>query len=155
MCIFGGIFEVTKELNDLRLYDIANNRWICLFSETNEPVSSVSPTKALAAGNSSPIMRRSLKNGDGSSPRATQTKQEIPKCSYQAAMQSDFRCKNSNGQPKKIKINYEESKKKHEVKLDSPTSTDMQKSMLIARADPSFDFMAQLKRKKNNLGFGM
>ena len=27
--------------------------------------------------------------------------------------------------------------------------------MLIARADPSFDFMAQLKRKKNNLGFGM
>ena len=27
--------------------------------------------------------------------------------------------------------------------------------MLIAQADPSFDYMAQLKRKKNNFGFGM
>lgn len=30
----------------------------------------------------------------------------------------------------------------------------MQRSLLIANADPSFDFMAQLKRKKNNFGFG-
>ena len=41
------------------------------------------------------------------------------------------------------------------MKLDSPTSTDMQKSLLIASADPSFDYMAQLKRKKNNnFGYG-
>ena len=39
ICIFGGIFEVTKELNDFHLYDIENNRWICLFSEKVEPVS--------------------------------------------------------------------------------------------------------------------
>ena len=57
--------------------------------------------------------------------------------------------------PKKLKIPNEETKKPHkEVKLDSPTSTDMQRSLLIASADPSFDFMAQLKRKKNNFGFG-
>ena len=31
ICVFGGIFEVTKELNDLHLFDIENNRWICLF----------------------------------------------------------------------------------------------------------------------------
>ena len=49
----------------------------------------------------------------------------------------------------------EENKKPtKEVKLDSPTSTDMQRSFLIASADPSFDLMTQLKRKKNNLGFG-
>ncbi len=29
----------------------------------------------------------------------------------------------------------------------------MQRSLLIANADPSFEYMAQLKRKKNNLGF--
>ena len=28
ICIFGGIFEVTKELNDCYLYDIKGNRWI-------------------------------------------------------------------------------------------------------------------------------
>ena len=56
-------------------------------------------------------------------------------------MQSNFQ-KNGNGPPKKLKISLEESKKPKEVKLDSPTSTDMQRSMLIANADASFDFMA-------------
>lgn len=73
ICIFGGIFEVTKELNDLQLYDIANNRWICLFTETNEPGSSSSPTKAMAAGNSSPLQRRTS-NANDCSPRANQNK---------------------------------------------------------------------------------
>lgn len=58
ICIFGGIYEVTKELNDLNLYDIANNKWICLFTEKVEPVSAMSPTKAMAGGNASPLMRR-------------------------------------------------------------------------------------------------
>jgi hypothetical protein len=44
---------------------------------------------------------------------------------------------------KKIKIQTEEVKKpQKEVKLDSPTSTDMQRSLLIASANPSFDIMA-------------
>ena len=82
ICIFGGIFEVTKELNDLQLYDIENNRWICLFAESNEPVSSISPTKAMAAGNSSPLVRRGT-NGAESSPRAVgPAKEVIVKPSY-------------------------------------------------------------------------
>lgn len=36
MFIFGGIFEVTKELNDCHIYDIAKDRWICVFEEKNE-----------------------------------------------------------------------------------------------------------------------
>jgi len=56
-------------------------------------------------------MRRSLKQNDDGSPRAYQQKKEIPKCGYQAALMSDFGAKNSNGQPKKIKINFEEGKK--------------------------------------------
>ena len=56
--------------------------------------------------------------------------------------------------PPKIKIPSEEEKKKSskDVRLDSPTSTDMQRSLLIANADPSFDFMANLRKKKNNFG---
>ena len=49
----------------------------------------------------------------------------------------------------------EEKKATKEVKLDSMTSTDIQKSLLIASTDPSLDYMAQLKRKKsNNFGYG-
>jgi len=58
ICIFGGIFEVTKELNDLHLYDIADNRWICLFSEKTESVTAQSPTKSMAMGAVSPLSRR-------------------------------------------------------------------------------------------------
>jgi hypothetical protein len=61
----------------------------------------------------------------------------------------------SNAAMKKIKISSEENKKPHkDVKLDSPTSTDMQRSLLIASADPSFEIMAQLKRKKNRFEGG-
>jgi len=59
--------------------------------------------------------------------------------------------------PPKMKLPPEESKKpQKEVTLESPTSINMQRSLLIANADPSFDFMAHLKKKKNNFGtFGI
>ena len=39
MVIFGGYFEVTKELNDLFLYDFENQKWIQIFQEVNSPIS--------------------------------------------------------------------------------------------------------------------
>jgi hypothetical protein len=36
--IFGGIYEVTKELNDLFVFDMHKENWICLFEEINSPV---------------------------------------------------------------------------------------------------------------------
>lgn len=30
LVIYGGIFDVTKELNDLYIYSIARNEWFCL-----------------------------------------------------------------------------------------------------------------------------
>ena len=158
MCVFGGIFEVTKELNDLHLYDIANNRWICLFAEKTEFVTAQSPTKTMAMGSVSPLLRRGTKTGSEQSPNGKGGTSGDTKtsCSYRSAicsaMQSNFGAEPGK---KKCKHSGEESKKPHkEVRLDSPTSTDMQRSLLIANADHSFDHMAQLKRKKNNFGFG-
>lgn len=37
MLIYGGIFEVTKELNDMHIFDLKNERWLCLFEELNSP----------------------------------------------------------------------------------------------------------------------
>jgi hypothetical protein len=31
MIVYGGIYEVTKELNDMHVFDIKNERWLCLF----------------------------------------------------------------------------------------------------------------------------
>ena len=38
MVIFGGIYEITKELNDLQVFDFKKNRWITLFEEANSPI---------------------------------------------------------------------------------------------------------------------
>ena len=37
MTLFGGIYEITKELNDFHLYDFKKNKWITLFEETYSP----------------------------------------------------------------------------------------------------------------------
>jgi hypothetical protein len=37
MIIYGGIYEVTKELNDMHIFDLKNEQWICLFEELNSP----------------------------------------------------------------------------------------------------------------------
>lgn len=34
IAVFGGIFEITRELNDCFLYDIKSNKWFNLFEET-------------------------------------------------------------------------------------------------------------------------
>jgi hypothetical protein len=37
MLIFGGIYEVTKELDDMYLFDFRNKRWILFFEEIQSP----------------------------------------------------------------------------------------------------------------------
>lgn len=61
MVLFGGIFEITKELNDFMLYDFKQNKWITLFEE------SVSPKKIMHEssfddGGNSPFDRASKKS---------------------------------------------------------------------------------------------
>lgn len=38
MIIFGGIYEITKELNDLYLYDFKTNKWVTVFDEAVSPI---------------------------------------------------------------------------------------------------------------------
>jgi N-acetylneuraminic acid mutarotase len=58
MMIFGGIYEITKELNDAYLYDIEKNEWILFFSKKMAPSNtgfSPSPTKSQYSFSSSPL----------------------------------------------------------------------------------------------------
>lgn len=38
MIIYGGIYIVTKELNDMHVFDLKANKWLCLFEELNSPM---------------------------------------------------------------------------------------------------------------------
>jgi N-acetylneuraminic acid mutarotase len=37
MVVFGGIYEITKELNDLHMFDFSKRKWITVFEESNSP----------------------------------------------------------------------------------------------------------------------
>ena len=49
MLIFGGIFDVTKELNDLMAFDLAKSQWVTLFEELGP--ASQSPTRTIIDNN--------------------------------------------------------------------------------------------------------
>jgi Galactose oxidase, central domain len=38
MIVFGGIYEITKELNDLYLFDFTKRKWVTVFEESNSPI---------------------------------------------------------------------------------------------------------------------
>ena len=56
MLIFGGIFEVTKELNDLLAYDFSAKQWVTLFEElgpaSTSPVRTNTKSITMEGGNS-------------------------------------------------------------------------------------------------------
>lgn len=56
MIIYGGIYEITKELNDMHIFDLRKEQWVCLFEEINSPKKLVetSPDKS-AMNNNSPL----------------------------------------------------------------------------------------------------
>lgn len=35
MVIFGGMFEITKELNDMHIFDFDTNKWINIYEDLN------------------------------------------------------------------------------------------------------------------------
>ena len=44
--VFGGIWDVTKELNDLHAYSIADDKWVTMSDSANQAQIKRSPTKA-------------------------------------------------------------------------------------------------------------
>lgn len=69
LIIFGGIHEVTKELNDMHLYDIKNKRWINFFEELNSPDKlGLSPAYANKRQDSARGLNKPVKSNSANSP---------------------------------------------------------------------------------------
>ena len=45
MIVYGGIFDICKELNDMHIFDMRAERWLCFFEEQNSPQASSSQDK--------------------------------------------------------------------------------------------------------------
>lgn len=68
LVIFGGIWDVTKELNDLHLYSFNENRWITVLDSANSPTIGRSPVRqnlntqfgASGAKGDSPMVRTEM-----------------------------------------------------------------------------------------------
>ena len=151
MIIFGGIFEITRELNDMHIYDIKNNRWVALFEEkpAESPmiVQSPSPMKGTSMGGQSagvsPYGKQRSHLAQGTNSAMKESKGASP------AKKNNF----DTTQQKKSKLPREEKKAEEVVALESPTSVSMKNSLLIKHADPSFDSYASLKKRKTAYGY--
>lgn len=145
MILFGGIYEITRELNDLHIYDLKNKSWNILFREKEPPTpmltQSPSPVKSANATGVSPYGRKATLLG------TTQNNSTLKDTS--PAKKNNF-----DTTQKKKKIVITEAKVEEEVKLESPTSVEMKNSLLIKHADPSFDSYASLKKRKTAYGYG-
>ena len=60
MIIYGGIFEVTKELNDMHVFDLKNERWLCLFEELNSPKKGYGVGNMAGSYNKTPSMNKDV-----------------------------------------------------------------------------------------------
>lgn len=143
--VFGGIFELTKELNDLCIFDLVAQQW-CQAAEDpfgdgnkEEGSEAAAETQQQQMENSSPLKRQQTLAM--SSPNRRTTK----KLPGQPMDMSPPPKKRNLSISKKEKGGVVEDKKDG---LSSPTSLTMQQSFIIKNADDSFDAYYQSMRKR-------
>uniref|UniRef100_A0A7S3FU64 Uncharacterized protein n=1 Tax=Strombidium rassoulzadegani TaxID=1082188 RepID=A0A7S3FU64_9SPIT len=150
MIIYGGIYEVTKELNDMHVFDMIRERWTCLFEELNSP-----QKNQHGSSPSLNVQRRTTKHIPSESPRkdgrpGQSTAQKKHGLTQPASSQGKRKHKL---QQLKMGKTVQESQT---IKLESPTSNTMKNCFLIKNADPSFEkTYAQIKKRaieKERLG---
>lgn len=126
MIIYGGIYEITKELNDMHIFDMKQDKWICLFEEINSPKKhrNTKQDNTLSPGFSA--------TNTGKSPLTTTVAQKT---------QGNFSSKKTDKRktsPKK-KLTLVNKNEEVVIKLESPTSISMKNCFLIKNEHPSFE----------------
>lgn len=140
MYIFGGILELTKELNELICFDFDTKCFACMEvgfqpedEEWNEHGSG-----GRAQEDMSPGLRSPDKTGKRMNLGMSPTKSPSKTMSMKAK---------SSKSPSKVTKDQQAAK--NESSLASPTSISMQNSFIIKNADESFDaYYAQMRKRK-------
>ena len=174
MVVFGGIWDVTKELNDLHLYSFSRNEWITIQASANSPQIGRSPVKLGASaglGNQfsnmsgggardSPTAVSPMRaGGDLDSPSKFNRSFTKRQNSMTKTMKSAKKTKSSGGggvRPMNTLALLQKTQSlKYEgvIRLNSPTSDHMKQSFLIKNHDASnFDQYYQQMRKRKTQG---
>jgi hypothetical protein len=165
MIVFGGIHELTKELNDLQAYDFNNNQWFSIFEENSSPTHSNNQT-GLTSGRKN-IGKIEANSPYGKSPtmtRPTYTRGETHRNDFSISIQKT-NSRNKARQvhtslgisnslslaqiERKIRQKRKDQEQVHEeTLLTSPTSLSMKNSFLIKTAGKAFDNYAQYFKSK-------
>jgi hypothetical protein len=141
MYIFGGILELTKELNQLLVYDFATKSFSSLGgNSSNEEAQYNSQAKMREEDVHSPTRKNHAmkQNTFGTSPNRN------------GRMMSPSKLRRGAPNKSPCKKKDVDSKTRKETGLASPTSISMQNSFIIKNADDSFDaYYMQMKKRKN------
>ena len=129
MLIFGGIFEITKELNDTHLYDFKNNRWISLFEETGVN----SPRHSQSVSANSPLKAKKT------SKAPTVTGGETPDASLQGNKTTISTKKKESTMKPKAPRSPKQKVEEEPVNLESPTSVTLKASFLLKQDGSQFE----------------
>ena len=163
MVVFGGILELTKELNEMLTYDFQTSCFVVHGETHNEDLAALQVSnKRAGEEDSSPLARKgTLKKsavGQGTmGSSASPTK--LGGTSYGSPSKlskSPTRAKGAKRTGKSPhKAQPGEKTEKKESGLASPTSISMQNSFIIKNADESFDAYFQIMKKRKMGGAGV
>lgn len=162
LILFGGIFELTKELGDCYAYDITTKTWYTLFEEIDSPTHKHSPNSSFGLGkfgrqdsikNPSPAnkasnsFQASHKNEFSMSLKKTKTKAQQKKVNI---FEVDSSMIKKQRMQKALKKKKDQDKNPLEDSmLTSPTSLSMKNSFLIKNSGKGFDnYYSSIKRRK-------
>lgn len=149
MYIFGGIFELTKELNDLLIYDFATGRTHCSGMESPH-----SPDKkSHGIGHEEREAHSPARRNPQGSPAKKRANNPYVGSPYSPKKRGHSPSKTmTEGDPSATAKGGEQAKGKEKDGLSSPTSISMASSFIIKNADQSFDAYYQSMKKRKAQG---
>lgn len=142
MYIFGGILELTKELNEMLIYDFKTGSFSTIGAENAlDDLHGTSNVRRAEDGNESPGLKLK-KQGTMAAQSPTKvgnfgSPSKIGSKSPSKTMKAT--AKKGKSPKKKTDASGEDDKEKKESGLASPTSISMQNSFIIKNADESFE----------------
>ena len=163
MVIFGGILELTKELNEMLMYDFKTQCFVVHGESHNEDLAALQVSnKRAGEEDTSPLVRKgTLKKsavgqgtmGSSASPTKLGGTSYGSPSKHQKSPTLRKGAKRTGKSPNKAAPGEKTEKK--ESGLASPTSISMQNSFIIKNADESFDAYFQIMKKRKMGGAGV
>lgn len=170
MIVFGGIHELTQELNDMHAFDFNNGQWFSVIEDNMSPTNSVLQAYGYSPANrksmNKSVTQLSVNKGNGSNrnlnTRAESRNKEFSLSVQKTAVKNRSRKSNHvdltthftlSKLEKLVRQKRKAQEQVHEdTLLTSPTSLSMKNSFLIKTAGKAFDVYATQHKKKRTSG---